>query len=80
MEAVYPATIANATAALNLVLNLRAGLRLPLVHLGDDCSLLDHIALMQDLHDLLGCRVGIVEERALPRLIGTQVLDEAFEI
>ena len=48
-----------------------------LVRLDDNRTLLDHVALMQDLEDLLGCRVDVVEDRALHRLIRDRVLAEA---
>ena len=48
-----------------------------LVHLRDDCSLLDHVALMQDLEDLLGCKVDVVEDVALHRELRDRVLAEA---
>jgi uncharacterized protein len=51
-----------------------------LVRLDDDRSLLDHIALMQDLEDLLGCHVDVVEERGLHSLIRQQVLSEAVTL
>lgn len=51
-----------------------------LVRLDDDRSLLDHIALMQDLEDLLGCHVDVVEDRALHRLIRDRVLSEAVQL
>jgi predicted nucleotidyltransferase len=51
-----------------------------LVRLQEDRSLLDHIALMQDLEDLLGCRVEVVNDRALHRLIRDQILAEAIPI
>jgi predicted nucleotidyltransferase len=41
---------------------------------------LDHIALMQDLEDLLGCHVDVVEDRALHRLIRDRVLSEAVQL
>ena len=40
-------------------------------------SLLDHIALMQDLEDLLGRKVDIVNEKALHWYIRDRVLKEA---
>ena len=40
-------------------------------------SLLDHVALMQDLEDLLGMKVDIVTRDALHRFIRDQVLAEA---
>jgi len=39
-----------------------------LVRRDRDRSLLDHVALMQDLEDIFGCRVDVVTERALHRL------------
>ena len=48
-----------------------------LVHLRDDCSLLDQVALMQDLEDLLGCKVDVVEDVALHRELRDRVLAEA---
>ena len=40
-------------------------------------SLLDHVALMQDLEDLLGIKVDVVTRDALHRYIRDQVLAEA---
>lgn len=40
-------------------------------------SLLDHIALKQDLEDLLGCKVDLVNERVLHPLLRERVLAEA---
>ena len=51
-----------------------------LVRLDHDRSLLDHIALMQDLEDFFGCRVDVVTERALHRLIRDRVLAEAVPL
>jgi hypothetical protein len=51
-----------------------------LVQLQEDRSLLDHVALMQDLEDLLGCRVEVVNDRALHRLIRDQILAEAVPL
>jgi len=51
-----------------------------LVRLDEDRSLLDHVALMQDLQDLLGCRVDVVADRALHRLIRDRVLAEAVPL
>ena len=48
-----------------------------LIQLDTDRSLLDHIALVQDLEELLGRRVEIVTERALNPAIRDQVLAEA---
>jgi len=51
-----------------------------LVRLDADRSLIDHVALMQDLEDLFGCRVDVVTERALHRLIRDCVLAEAVPL
>jgi len=51
-----------------------------LVHLNDECSLLDHVGLMQDLEDLLGCKVDIVEDDSLHRSIRKQILSEAVSL
>jgi len=51
-----------------------------LVRLDHDRSLLDHVALMQDLEDFFGCRVDVVTERALHRLIRDRVLAEAVPL
>jgi predicted nucleotidyltransferase len=51
-----------------------------LVRLDRDRSLLDHVALMQDLEDLFGCRVDVVTERALHRLVRDRVLAEAVPL
>jgi uncharacterized protein len=51
-----------------------------LVRMDDDSSLLDHIGLVQDLGDLLGCRVDVVNERVLYRGIRDRVLSEAVPL
>jgi predicted nucleotidyltransferase len=51
-----------------------------LVRLEEDRSLVDHIALIQDLEDLLGCRVDVVNDRALDSLIREKVLAEAVPL
>jgi hypothetical protein len=51
-----------------------------LVRLDRDRSLIDHVALMQDLEDLFGCRVDVVTERALHRLVRDRVLAEAVPL
>jgi hypothetical protein len=51
-----------------------------LVRLDDDRSLIDHIALAQDLEDLFGCRVDVVTERTLHRLVRDHVLAEAVPL
>jgi len=40
-------------------------------------SLLDHIALIQDLEEVLGCRVDVVTEAGLRERIRPRVLREA---
>ena len=51
-----------------------------LVRMEPGRSLLDHVALWQELEDLLGCKVDVVSEKALHRLIRQQVLDEAVPL
>ena len=51
-----------------------------LIHLDDDRSLLDHVALMQDLEDLLGRKVDVVEDEALHWYIRDRVLAEAVPL
>lgn len=51
-----------------------------LVELDDDRSLLDHVALKQDLEDLLGCRVDVVTEKALHRQLRPRILREAVPL
>ena len=51
-----------------------------LVRLDDDRSLIDHIALIQDLEALLGCRVDVVTEDALHRAIRSRVLAEGVPL
>ena len=48
-----------------------------LVELEDGRTLLDQIALLQDLEDLLGRKVDVVTERGQHRLIRERVLREA---
>ena len=48
-----------------------------LVQFEPGCSLLDHIALIQDLEDLLGRKVDVVNEKALHWYIKDRVLKEA---
>ena len=43
-------------------------------------SLLDHVALMQDLEDLLGCKVDVVEAEALNWVIRDGVVREAVPL
>jgi predicted nucleotidyltransferase len=51
-----------------------------LVELEPNRSLLDHVALMQDLEDLLGRKVDVVAERGLREIIRERVLREAVPL
>jgi uncharacterized protein len=51
-----------------------------LVHLDDDRSLLDQIALMHDLEDLLGCKVDVVEDEAVYPGLRERILSEAVNL
>lgn len=51
-----------------------------LVELAPDRSLLDQVALLQDLEDLLGRRVDVVEPEGLHWYIRDQVLKEAVPL
>ena len=51
-----------------------------LVRLDDDRSLLDHIALIRELEDLMRCRVDVVTEDALHRAIRARVLAEGVPL
>ena len=51
-----------------------------LVKMAPERSLLDHVALWQDLEDLLGRKVDLVSEKALHRLIRDQILKEAVPL
>lgn len=51
-----------------------------LVDLESGRSLLDHVALIQDLEDLLGRKVDVVESQALHWYIRDRVLAEAIEL
>ena len=48
-----------------------------LVTMDSGRSLLDHVALVQDLEDLLDCKVHVVTEKALHWYIRDRVLTEA---
>jgi len=48
-----------------------------LVELEPGRSLFDHISLVQDLEDLLNCKVDVVSEKALHWYIRDRVLEEA---
>ena len=51
-----------------------------LVELEPGRSLLDHVALKQDLEDLLSCRVDVVTERALHWYIRDRIVAEAVPL
>jgi uncharacterized protein len=51
-----------------------------LVRLDQDRSLLDIVAIKQDLEDLLGCHVDVVTEAAISPYIRQQVLKEAISL
>jgi len=48
-----------------------------LVEMEPNRSLIDHVALWQDLEDLLGCKVDVVSEKALHWYIRDRILKEA---
>jgi len=51
-----------------------------LVKLGPKQTLLDLVAIKQDLEDLLGCKVDVVTEEAISPYIRREVLKEAVAI
>jgi len=51
-----------------------------LVEMDPDRSLLDHVALIQDLQDLLNCQVHVVTEKALHWYIRDRVMAEAVSL
>ena len=51
-----------------------------LVELEPGRSLLDHIALIQDLEEALGCRVDVVTETALKERYKKRILKEAVPL
>ncbi len=51
-----------------------------LVNLEDGRSLIDHIALICDLEELLGCKVDVVSETALHRAIRDKVIAEGVAL
>jgi hypothetical protein len=51
-----------------------------LIHMDDNRSLLDHIALMHDLQDLLGCKVDVVEDEALYCGVKDRILAESVTL
>ncbi len=51
-----------------------------LVEMEEGRSLLDHVALWQDIEELLGCQVDVVSERALHWYIRDRILKEAVPL
>jgi len=51
-----------------------------LVEMEPGRSLLDHIALIHDLEEVLGCRVDMVTEKALKERYKERVLSEAIAL
>ncbi len=51
-----------------------------LVRFSKKTSLIDHVALMQDLEDLLSVKVDVVGEKTLHPLIRDQVLSEVVAL
>ena len=51
-----------------------------LVRFSENASLIDHIALMQDLERVLGVKVDVVEEDALHPLIRDRILSEGVAL
>jgi len=51
-----------------------------LIDMEPERSLLDHIALIQDLQDLLGMEVDVVTERALHWYVRERILEEAVPL
>jgi hypothetical protein len=51
-----------------------------LVELEEGRSLLDHVALCQDLEELLGCKVDVVTEKALHWYIRDRALTQAIPL
>ena len=51
-----------------------------LVRMDGDRSLLDRIALMHDLEDLLRCKVDVVNDRAIDPMIQDNILAQALPL
>lgn len=51
-----------------------------LVEMEESRSLLDRIALKQDLEDLLGIAIDVVTEKALHPILRPRILEEAVEL
>ena len=51
-----------------------------LVAMDDDRSLLDHIAMIRELEEMLGCQVDVVIDEALDRSIRDTVMAEVKQL
>ncbi len=51
-----------------------------LVEFEHDRSMFDHVALIQDLEDLLGCKVDVVTDQSLHWYIRDKILAEAINL
>lgn len=51
-----------------------------LAELAPYCTLLDQIALIQDLEEFFGCSVDVVEPDSLHELVREQILQEAIPL
>lgn len=51
-----------------------------LIRMESGCSLIDHVAIIQDLEDFLGIKVDVVPEDALHPSLREQVLSEAVPL
>jgi predicted nucleotidyltransferase len=51
-----------------------------LVEMDDDRSLIDHIALIRELEEILGCPVDVVSKDALHHAIRDRILSEGVPL
>lgn len=51
-----------------------------LVHLDEDRTLLDQIALIHALEDFLGCKVDVVDDEAVHQAIREDILTQAVDL
>jgi hypothetical protein len=51
-----------------------------LIELDPERSLIDHIGFIQDLNDILKCKVDVVTEKGLNRYLRDQVMQEAVPL
>ena len=51
-----------------------------LVEFDAETSLIDHVGLIQDLEDLLGCKVDVVSERGLKDAIRARIFRDAVAL